>query len=250
MVALLAASCSLVSLDDLRGPADGGGAGDAASDGAPFNPGSCGEAGSGLYGYWTFDEDAGPARDCVGGFDGVMVGAVGRQAGCHAGGCVSVGLPDAGYRFVKMGAGVPPGLTYTVSAWVKLPSGSAQAIIASKGTNAYAGSEGWELDVLNGTLTYVVGLGGGVQARVAAQIVPVDTWTHVAASSDGKVLRACKNGVCVEKTLDGGMPTLAPELEFRVGTGYRDQGTPVTVDELRVFDRALSVAEIQALAAR
>jgi hypothetical protein len=149
---------------------------------------------------------------------------------------------------VKVGA-VAEQPSFTVTASVNISAGSHTAIIASHGVDGLSGSAGWELVAFDQTLTFVVGIGNGQQAQLAAPSIPFDTWSFVAAAFDGTTLRACKDAACVTSGIDSGTFAPATNHDFRIGDGYRDRGTPATIDELRVYNRALSEAEIQAVRA-
>jgi len=76
--------------------------------------------------------------------------------------------------------------------------------------------------------------------------LPLNTWSHVAASYDGSTLRLYVNGVLVASTPQAGSIDPAPG-PLRIG-GNSVWGEYFTgrIDEVRIYSRALSAAEIQA----
>ena len=64
-------------------------------------------------------------------------------------------------------------------------------------------------------------------------------------------MRVCTTRGCVEKALDAAKLAPATNHEFQVGAAYRDQGgMPGLVDELRLYNRALTGPEIMVVAAQ
>ena len=76
--------------------------------------------------------------------------------------------------------------------------------------------------------------------------MPVNTWTHLAATYDGTTLRFFVNGVQVASNAIAG-PLLTSTGVLRMGGNriWREFFTG-RIDEVRLYNRALSVTEIQA----
>ena len=87
---------------------------------------------------------------------------------------------------------------------------------------------------------------GDPQDARAPTPMPVNTWTHLAATYDGTTLRFFVNGVQVASNAIAG-PLLTSTGVLRMG-GNSIWGEFFTgrIDEVRLYNRALSVAEIQA----
>ena len=87
---------------------------------------------------------------------------------------------------------------------------------------------------------------GDPQDARAPTPMPVNTWTHLAATYDGTTLRFFVNGVQVASNAIAG-PLLTSTGVLRMG-GNSIWGEFFTgrIDEIRLYNRALSVAEIQA----
>ena len=87
---------------------------------------------------------------------------------------------------------------------------------------------------------------GGEQNLFAGSQLPVNAWTHLAATYDGATLRLFVNGVLVANRSQGGA-IVSSSGSLRIGGdniwGDFFQGR---IDEVRIYNRALSQAEIEA----
>ncbi len=91
-----------------------------------------------------------------------------------------------------------------------------------------------------------VNTGSGDRAAAGSSPLPLNTWTHLAATYDGSVLRLYVNGgLAGSRSVSGNI--VASAGAFRIGGnsvwGEYFRGL---IDEVRVYGRALSQAEIQA----
>jgi hypothetical protein len=89
-------------------------------------------------------------------------------------------------------------------------------------------------------------IGGGVNWVSGSTANPVNAWTHVALTYDGSMLRLYVNGVLASSSAQSGaIQTNSNALRIGGNVPYGEffQGL---IDELRVYNRALSQAEIQA----
>jgi hypothetical protein len=76
--------------------------------------------------------------------------------------------------------------------------------------------------------------------------VAVNTWTHLAATYNGSVLRLYVNGVQVKtRTLSGSIQTSASALRIG-GNSIWGEYFSGLIDEVRIYNRSLTAAEIQA----
>jgi hypothetical protein len=79
----------------------------------------------------------------------------------------------------------------------------------------------------------------------AASPLPLNTWTHLAATYDGSVLTLFVNGNQVSNLTVGG-PIRNDPLPLRIGNSqYTGEGFPGRIDEVRIYNRALTQSEIQ-----
>jgi hydrogenase maturation factor HypE len=75
--------------------------------------------------------------------------------------------------------------------------------------------------------------------------LPTYAWTHLAFTYDGAAMRMFVNGVQVSTTaLTGVMPIGAGALRIG-GNGVWGEYFRGAIDEVRIYNRALSAAEIQ-----
>jgi fibronectin type 3 domain-containing protein len=74
--------------------------------------------------------------------------------------------------------------------------------------------------------------------------LPTDVWTHLAATYDGAALRLYVNGaMAASKAVVGALPSTADPLRIG-GNGVWGEWFDGLIDEVRVYDRALTAAEI------
>jgi glucose/arabinose dehydrogenase/PKD repeat protein len=96
----------------------------------------------------------------------------------------------------------------------------------------------------NGRPTGQAHVGGERNARAAAAL-PVNTWTHLATTYDGAALRLYVNGTqAASLALTGAMAVSTGPLTIG-GNGVWSEWFAGLVDDVRVYDRALTAAEIQ-----
>jgi hypothetical protein len=82
------------------------------------------------------------------------------------------------------------------------------------------------------------GAGGGTT-------LPVNSWTHVAATFDGATIRLFLNGTQVKTvSFSGAIQVSARELFIGGSTFLSNEGFPGVIDEVRIYNRALSASEI------
>jgi glucose/arabinose dehydrogenase len=199
---------------------------------------------TGLVGAWGFDETSGTtAVDSSGkGNAGTIAGAT-RTAAGKFGHALSF-TADGDWVTVADSASLDLTNALTVEGWVnpttaanswrtlavkETPSGLAWALYpfgdaGFPSGHAFTSSELW--------------------ARGPSRL-PVDTWSHVAVTYDGGSIRLYVNGVQVAtRAQSGSLITSTRPLRFG-GNGVWGEWFRGTLDEIRVYDRALSGAEIQ-----
>lgn len=148
---------------------------------------------------------------------------------------------------------------FTIALWLKTPERFERSVILHR-SRAWtdAGSRGYELLLEEGRLKWSLihfWPGNAISIR-AVEPMAVDEWVHVTVSSDGSSraagLRLYVNGrpADVEVIRDG----LTKEITggggdtIAIGERFRDRGfAGGTVDELRVFTRALTPLEVEDL---
>jgi hypothetical protein len=80
-------------------------------------------------------------------------------------------------------------------------------------------------------------------------LLPLSSWSHLAGTYDGTNIRLYVNGVLVRTTLmTAGMPGTVGPLRIggnEVSLPFGGQFFKGLIDEIRIYNRALSQAEIQ-----
>lgn len=201
-------------------------------------------AGGGLVAAYGFDENAGPiAGDASGtGNQGTISGAAWTASG-RFGNALSF---DGANDLVTVADSTSLDLTtgMTLQAWINPAAGAGVRDVIIK--------EGSGLDLFN--LYHRNGQGApesnvfvnGQNRTVQGSTVPLGVWTHLAGTYDGTVLRLYVNGSeAASLAIAGSIPTSSGALRIG-GNGLWGEYFQGVIDEVRIYNRALSGAEIQA----
>jgi glucose/arabinose dehydrogenase len=203
----------------------------------------------GLVAAYGFDEPTGStALDASGNnLSGTISGATRSSAGRFGGALSFDGVND----WVTVGAAAPLNLTtgMTLEAWVypTAPGASWRNVLIKERSNGeaynlYAHTGG------SGPVVYVVratALNMPLDAAATGQL-PLDSWTHLAATYDNSTLRLYVNGVQAgSRAVSGALATSSNPLRIG-GNSIWGEFFAGRIDEVRVYDRALTAAEIQA----
>lgn len=142
---------------------------------------------------------------------------------------------DGNSTRVRSNTDVALGATFTLEAWVFNPGNQDYEAILTIGSER-------DLYLANGTLNFYAG-----SANLAFGAVPTNVWQHVALVSDGNTVRAYLEGVQLGATQNTALPATTAPLQ--IGAWFDAGGTmgdyfSGTLDEIRVYNRALSAAEI------
>jgi len=139
----------------------------------------------------------------------------------------------------------------TLAAWVKPEKTATQNLI--KKTTGTTVHDGYELTLGSGGKAFVR-FNGSATYRVDATIAyPIDgaTWMHVAATYDGSSIKMYINGGLPISVTPAASAIVANTT--KIGIGAEPATTPTNLylgalDEVRIYNRALSASEIAALA--
>jgi hypothetical protein len=194
--------------------------------------------------HWPLDEGAGTvAADTSGhGANGTLVNGASWTTGVIGGGVRFDGVDD--YVSTPFAQNLP---AWTVSVWVRSPAAPANAaasgpvqreanfqIVWNHGDSRFRGAAALRV--------------GGSWYSASFGPLAADTWYHLAASYDGETLRAYRDGVLVASNT---APSGPPDGETRPllfgRSAVRDQFFAGTIDDVRIYDRALAAADITAL---
>lgn len=201
---------------------------------------------SGLVAAYSFDQGSGGiAADASGrGHTGTLSGGATWTAAGRHGGAVSldgatgmVTVPDA--------ADLRLSGALTAEAWVRPSSVARRRTVVFKDRTGgfsyalYAGS--------NNTHPQAYAyLSGADRAVTGPDALPLNTWTHLAFSYDGRTLRLFRNGVQVAAhAATGTIPAAAGPLHFGANPLWTEAFAG-RIDDLRIYNRALTPAEILA----
>jgi hypothetical protein len=209
------------------------------------DPGSCIDYG--LVGYWSFDEGAGTtAYDASGkGNNGTLVNGPKWTNGKFGQALSFDGVDD----YVDFGdidmlefTGTAP---FSVAAWLWLdPAISSSHIISKEGSSA-TGVQGWQFGWLGSTIRLIRWRDGN--PNVCSFTVPTGKWIHVVFTYDGSIIRGYLNGG-FQTSLSSTFEIIGTAYPFRIGArpygGYYYKGL---IDEVRIYNRALSEEEIRYL---
>ena len=210
---------------------------------------------SGLVAAYSFDAGSGTtlADDSGNGNVGQILGATWTAAGKYGqalsfngnGNYVDLGDP-AGLRLTG---------SMTWSAWVYAtgtPADDGQ-IIAKSGSGG--GNLGWQFKTSPDTGPHTFGVavssnGATNTQRYSTTVRALNTWYYVAGVYDAaaRTLHIYVNGVLDDGTLSGSVPAAQYDPAENVAIGRRNGGFYFqgTIDEVRLYDRALTAAEVQA----
>jgi hypothetical protein len=196
-----------------------------------------------LVGWWPLDEGSGTvAGDASGnGRDGTFYGDPEWVAGCFGG-----ALEFDGDDYVDTGFAENLA-NWTVSCWVRSPAAPA----ATKPTGPMHREANFQINWNHSDATFraAVGLKAGTSWHAASfGALEADTWYHLAGTYDGEDLKAYTNGqlITTNSAPSGPAANETNSLKLARHAKNADYFTG-TVDEARVYNRALSQIEIQSV---
>ncbi len=196
---------------------------------------------SGVAGFYAGE---GNSLDLSGSLHGVQKGTVGFVAGKYG---QAFNLPATGYIEVADAAALRPAQV-TVEAWV-YSNGlqTAWAGVVTKSTSS-AWTDGYGLDFLGDGTTLKFWVNNYSTAGVSTTL-SASTWTHVVGTYDGTTVRLFKDGVQVGSgtAYAGGITHSVQPL--RIGSALGGSQFSGRLDEVAVYGRALTPAEVSARSA-
>ena len=208
---------------------------------------------SGLMAYFSFDAFTGKNTD-----DSVS----GGQASCVDSAtytCPSAGSGKIGNDLVFNGSSsymrfsnnsqINPTQAMTISVWVKPVSwaGGDRRILQKAPNDSDPASSQYRLSSSGGQLAFAI---TGFNT-LTAPLPPTNTWSHLVALYDGSSLKLYQNGQLVSSTSASGP---IPTTNYALFIGTKTNSSPSynyfngEIDEVRLYNRALNLSEIQTLA--
>ncbi|MFL5872741.1 MAG: LamG-like jellyroll fold domain-containing protein [Solirubrobacterales bacterium] len=145
-----------------------------------------------------------------------------------------VDVPDANSLDLSSGM--------TLEAWVKptTNAGWRTAILKERGSDLL-----YALYASNGSKPRVENYSGVENTAAGTSALPLSAWSHLAATFDGANLRFYLNGALVAtKATTGAMPNTANPLHIGGNAAWGEYFSGL-IDEVRVYNRALSASEIE-----
>jgi len=193
-------------------------------------------------GLWRFDDGSGTlVRDSSTlGNNGVAENGMGWGSGRIGAG----GVFDGNLAQVRVSNSVSlniAGTGLSLAAWVRPTATDGYRVIIHK-------EQQYSLAISDGAITYADSATWSYASIGSYGSVPAGVWSHVAVTFDGSMLRFYVNGVQVGSRARGGSLTTTSNVVCLAAyncLGLRFAGT---LDEVNVFQRPLSVAEIQTAA--
>jgi hypothetical protein len=136
------------------------------------------------------------------------------------------------------------GDTGTVEMWVLLNALNRWHGLIAKGTANSDAAHAYAIEVTNSNVVQCI-LGNGSSATVvpSTAALPLTTWVHVACVWSATILQLCVNGVAVASGTPLTPAVNSAPLEIgRFGQGFDYMSGKV--DDVRVYNRALTLAEV------
>jgi hypothetical protein len=200
-----------------------------------------------LVGWWKLDESTGTTAADASGDENVGTASAVTWVPGHSGGAASF---DGATSYISVPDDVTMNpRTITVAAWINPADWNGNRRIVQKG----AFDDQYRLLAENKVLKFDI---GGV-GTVTTALPPTLTWTHVAGTYDGSTMALYINGSQVASTPASAYLPSSPDP---LTIGNKPQGPPSagppspgdhfrgSIDEVRVYGRALSAAEVATIA--
>ena len=203
--------------------------------------------------HWPLDEIAGTtAADVVGGFNGTLAGdPVWLPGGGRVGGALE--LDGTGDQVDIGPIDIPAGNGMTAALWLRPAVTGVYERLISKATGAGEQDHYWMVSLApSGGLRFRLKAGGVTSTLLTPTgQVTVGEWYHVACTYDKQFMRIYGNGVLIASLPKTGTLDVAPAVAATIGNqppGAGDDPFVGALDEVRLYFKALTEAEITALA--
>lgn len=217
----------------------------------PRGPSPAPRLDSGLVARWKFDEGKGTvASDSSPGRNSATFASGASWTDGKLGGALQLSGPNASLR-VSAGATLSDLGPLTLSAWIKPSKVALGRVLARED-----GSRGRWILIAGEKLVFAKDFSQQELRRETANPVPAGVWSHIAATWDGssqaEQIHLYVNAVEASYGVtQDGKGTRMPDAQIPLQIGNRadlTRGFEGAIDELRIYNRVLSAAEIAALA--
>jgi len=212
----------------------------------------------GLVGHWDMEEGSGQVvKDKSGnGNDGTLgtSSAVDASDPVFAPGHDSSGENGTGLKFdgkndyVNCGTGSSMNFNGTknlsTSAWVKINSIGPNELIVTRNNDANDAQGSINLSP-PGVINFIVTTTNGFKSATSTQTIPINQWTLLTGTYDGSNIKLYINGVLVTTVAETGNINVSSYAGTKIG--YPSLTTNGSIDDVRIYNRALSDDEIRQL---
>lgn len=201
---------------------------------------------AGLVGWWPLDETSGTtATDIISGNDGTYVGDPTPVTGNVAGALSFDGIDDE--IFVPSTFPFHQPDDATLEFWLNTPATGHQSVFWTRAD----AEDGNRFHIyINEDSTFGFDYrspSGELPSLAEAVSIPRNTWTHLAITRTGNVYNLCVNGVLSASATDPS-PDLPTAADWQIaGQGQIDFMYNGSLDEISLYNRALSAEEIAAI---
>ena len=204
--------------------------------------------------YYAFNSAA-PMADSVGTYTLVATGTYAQVPGVSGGGAIHLTNQNgavAPTNFVRYAAGITNAPPLSVSCWfnTSIVPANLAPIFAVGGSTS--GNAGVSVRFNNSLQLQMATYTNGGNLYQALSTVATNTWYHVAATMSSSNITIYVNGVQVHQTANMGPITTFPSgNQFALGGCSGDTaggGMTGMIDEVRVYNRVLTAAEVGSLA--
>lgn len=204
----------------------------------------------GQHAYYNFNENEGSeSYDQWGNYDGTLFGAANWNIGKQGSGVYLNGAPSS---YMDIEDGVMEGLTnFTISTWLKLDASQNWVRLFDFGSDTNNYMFLTPQNGANGKFRFAF-KNGGAEEQINTQVGPTNgEWVHVAVTLEGSVGVMYIDGIEVGRN---NVMTINPSVLGNTNQNYigksqwPDPYFNGTIDEFRIYNRALNITEIQSLA--
>ncbi len=202
----------------------------------------------GLVAHYRLDDGAGTiASDATGAYPATLVNGAAWVTGRHAGGVSFDGAND----YIALPNVKASGAGLTISTWVRTSSftSSVAQRFVSKATGTADQAHDWMLGLTGNRLRFRLKTNGVTKTLVGRSgNLPLNTWYHATATYDGTRMRLYLNGVEVGSTAKTGAVAMNGNVPLNLGRNPDGSNyMRGTLDDVRIYNRALTRNEILAL---
>lgn len=205
---------------------------------------------SGLLAYWALDEGSGTAAsDSANNYDGTLTSGPTWAAGQVGGAVTFDGTND--YINIPYNAALYLIGDLTLSAWINATTTASMRRIVNMPADGTSGTEGYSLMLNAGTAQFWMSGGAcdGWDSSVSTPYTFTGSWHHIAGTVSGTTMKIYIDGALANTRTcpRSASPYVTGNLQigrFSSGWGQYFSGS---IDEVRIYNRALSAGEIASI---